>query len=62
MPRTSVSAVSRTGRLLLIGFCVLALVPLITPVRAPVGSEDFKPVAESVAGDAWADATVHRLP
>ena len=23
--------------------------------RAPVGSEDFKPVAESVAGDAWVD-------
>ncbi|HVQ18488.1 MAG TPA: hypothetical protein VMT27_05565, partial [Actinomycetes bacterium] len=34
MPPTSFSAMSRTGRLLLIGFCVLALVLLIAPVRA----------------------------
>lgn len=34
MPPTSISAPSQTGRLLLIGFCVLALVLLIAPVTA----------------------------
>ncbi|TDW22039.1 NPCBM/NEW2 domain-containing protein [Kribbella kalugense] len=34
MPPTALSALSRTSRLLLIGFCILALLLLVPPVRA----------------------------